>query len=242
MESYKETVLVKGASGEIGAQNVRKLMNYRYQFILHYNDNDQIIKELINELDDDQLLAVIQADLSNDKGIKQFIDATAFYVDHIVFAQGIPHYELLIDTESRTIDQLYHIHVKSTMLISQTFLPSMIHRKKGNIIVVSSIWGEVGASNEVVYSAMKGAQNAFVKALAKEVGISGIRVNAISPGLIDTKMNDKLSEEEIDMWKQQIPLKRIGTVDDVAKVVKFLCSQDSKYIHGQIIRVNGGTI
>ncbi len=238
----KRTILVVGASGEIGCAIVRKLKKNNNQFILHYNDNESVIKNLINELDDDQLLATIKADLSTEEGIEQLVQLNAFQVDTIIFAQGKAHYSLLADTDSQTIDQMYRIHVKAPMLITKAHLNRMIQNREGQIIFVTSIWGEIGASNESIYASMKGAQNIFVKSLAKEIGLSGVRVNAVSPGLIKTKMNGQLDENDLIKWQEQVPIKRLGTVQDVANVVNFLVSDDAKYVHGQILRVNGGTL
>ena len=116
----------------------------------------------------------------------------------------------------------------------------MIANKRGNIVVISSIWGLTGASCEVVYSMVKGGQNAFVKALAKELAPSGIRVNAVAPGAIDTDMLRRFSEEELQSIANDIPIGRIGKPDEVAKTVSFLVSDAASYITGQIISVNGG--
>ncbi|MGM8214535.1 elongation factor P 5-aminopentanone reductase [Bacillaceae bacterium W0354] len=242
MIEQRKTALIIGSSGEIGAEIVRTLRHEPYQFILHYNENETVVKQIINELDEDQLLAMIKADLSTEKGVHQLIQLTAFHVDLIIFAQGRAHYGLFTGVSESTIDELYHIHVKAPLLISKAFLPSMIKNQSGKIIIITSIWGEIGASNEVVYSTMKGAQIAFAKSLAKEVGTSNINVNAISPGLIQTKMNDVLDENDLLSWQNDVPLKRLGTVHDVAKTTKFLASSDANYIHGQIIRVNGGRL
>jgi 3-oxoacyl-[acyl-carrier protein] reductase len=118
----------------------------------------------------------------------------------------------------------------------------MLKQKRGSIINISSIWGNIGASCEVIYSATKGAVNSFTKALAKELGPSNIRVNAIAPGVIDTEMNAWLSEDERQSLIQEIPMMKFGTGEDVGKLAVFLASDSSKYITGQIITVDGGMI
>src|SRR5699024_2740788 len=138
------------------------------------------------------------------------------------------------------IDEMLTIHVKAPMMITKHLLPEMIRNKSGRIIFITSIWGEVGASNEVVYSALKGAQNTFVKALAKEVGASGITVNAVSPGYIDTKMNGHLLAEEKDSILAEIPVHRAGTSKEVAHTISFLMHEQAGYINGEIIGMNGG--
>ena len=118
----------------------------------------------------------------------------------------------------------------------------MIQYKRGSIINISSMWGEVGASCEVVYSASKAGLIGFTKALAKELGPSGISVNCISPGVIDTEMNSELSDDDMNELISDIPLKRIGTPEDVAKAVKFFISEKASYITGQVLGVSGGMI
>src|SRR5699024_1279096 len=131
------------------------------------------------------ILTEIQADLSRDSDIKTLLTELVFPVDHIVFASGNAYHGLLQETSETVMDDMISIHVKAPMIISKFLLPAMIKQKYGKIIFITSIWGDVGASNEVVYSTVKGAQNSFVKALAKEVGSSGISVNGVSPGFID---------------------------------------------------------
>ncbi|SEP59293.1 elongation factor P 5-aminopentanone reductase [Piscibacillus halophilus] len=237
----KQTVLIVGASGEIGQAVAREFASHPYQFILHYNQNKEAIDQLMNELGEDQVLMTIQADLSQ-PSVDQMMMSIPFQVDIIIFAQGEAHYGLLTETSSNTIDKLYNIHVKSTIEIVKLYLPRMIKMKNGKIIIVTSIWGEIGASHEVIYSTMKGAQTSFVKALAKEVGQSEIQVNAVSPGIIQTRMNQHLTDHELQEFLTDVPLGKMGTVQDVAKAVLFLCSPDASYIQGQVIRVNGGQL
>lgn len=118
----------------------------------------------------------------------------------------------------------------------------MISKGTGNIINISSIWGEVGASCEVIYSTTKGGINLFTKALAKEVASFGIRVNAIAPGVINTEMNSFLSDEEKEELIAEIPMNRFGEAEEIAKTALFLCNDECKYLTGQIIRVDGGII
>src|SRR5699024_2023515 len=132
------------------------------------------------------------------------------------------------------------IHVKAPMIISKFLLPAMIKQKYGKIVFITSIWGHVGASFEVVYSTVKGAQNSFVKSLAKEVGPSGISVNGVSPGFIDTKMNEHLRQEEKEAISSDIPMNRSRSTKDVAHTVRCLLDDASNYIQGEIIKVTGG--
>jgi 3-oxoacyl-[acyl-carrier protein] reductase len=125
-------------------------------------------------------------------------------------------------------------------MLTKELLPKLFSKGTGNIIVISSIWGQTGAACEVAYSAAKGAQIAFVKALSKEVALNGIRVNAIAPGAVETKMMDGFTEEEVERISFEVPMGRLGQTDEIAKCVAFLLSDDSSYITGQVLAVNGG--
>ena len=137
---------------------------------------------------------------------------------------------------------MWQTNVSSAIWCSKLALPAMISRKTGKIINISSIWGMVGASCEVAYSATKGALISFTKALAKEVGPSGIAVNCIAPGVIDTPMNSHLSPEDLDALREETPLGAIGSPEDVAALVRFLLSPGGDFITGQVISPNGGFV
>ncbi|MDC3416335.1 elongation factor P 5-aminopentanone reductase [Aquibacillus salsiterrae] len=228
--------LVVGASGDIGLAIVKKLAVEGHRIILHYNRDKQVFNELVAESID----SIVQGDLSTSQGIHQFLEHLDDSIENVVFASGISHVGLFQDTTEQIMDRMIHLHVKAPWMISKYLLPNMITNKKGNIILISSIWGTKGASCEVVYSSVKGAQNTFVKALAKEVGPSGIRVNAVSPGFIDTKMNQVFSAIEKRELIEEIPLLRSGQPVDVANLVAFLLSAESAYIHGEVIEITGG--
>ena len=136
--------------------------------------------------------------------------------------------------------RLYAVNLTAVVELTRALLPSMLSRHSGSIVAVSSMWGETGASCEVDYSVTKGAVLAFVRALAKEVGPSGIRVNAVSPGTILTDMTAPLGKETLDALAEETPLERLGTPEDVAQAVCFLASPRAAYITGQNLPVNGG--
>ncbi|TSJ67212.1 SDR family oxidoreductase [Allobacillus salarius] len=236
----KETVLVIGASSDLAQETIQSLASPSRQFILHYFENKEAIEKTMSLLDEDQVIMSVRANLSEQTEIQQLIESIPFQVHSILFAQGRSYHELLTESSSEKMDEQYTIHLKSMMLIAKAFLPQMIARKEGNIVVISSIWGELGASNESVYAAMKGAQLAWMKSIAKEVGPSGVRVNAVTPGLIDTKMNKVISEQDQEVWTNQVPLRRAGQPGDVANLIRFLFSNESNYIHGQVLRLSGG--
>lgn len=236
----RKNVLLIGASGDIGSAIATKLGEENYQLILHYHQNRGQIADIRKKLAPELILTEIQADLSVDGDVKNLLAGLVFPIDYIIFASGKAYTGLLQDTSEKTIDDMMSIHLKAPMLISKHLLPAMIKQKFGKIIFITSIWGEVGASNEVVYSTVKGAQNSFVKALAKEVGASGVSVNAVSPGFIDTKMNNHLSPEEKEMLVAEIPVQRAGQSQEIAELVYFLMKREANYIHGEIIGINGG--
>ena len=135
---------------------------------------------------------------------------------------------------------LYRVNLFGTVDMTRAILPTMLQQHTGNIINITSVWGQTGASCEVDYSVTKGGIIAFTKALAKEVALSGIRVNAVSPGVIDTEMNAHLSEEDRQELAEETPLQRIGKPEEVADAVLFLASERAAFITGQVLPVNGG--
>ncbi|MYL33210.1 SDR family oxidoreductase [Pontibacillus yanchengensis] len=231
--------LIVGASGSIGKAIAKQFSEKEYNLILHYQHNEQAIADLNEELPPQTILQSIQADLSTSNGIDEFCGKLPFHIDVVIFAGGKNLVKMYQDVESKEMDEMYHLHVKTPWVVTKHLLPSMISRKSGHIVLVSSIWGEVGASCEVIYSSVKGAQDSFVKSLAKEVAPSGIHVNGIRPGFIDTKMNSHIQGEDQDLIQEEIPLGRFGTPGEVAALVSFLTSSDASYIQGQLINVNG---
>ncbi|GGB30830.1 SDR family oxidoreductase [Virgibacillus dakarensis] len=235
-----KNVLIIGASGDIGIAIAKELADDGYQLMLHYHQNKQAIEKLHDRIKQEQVLLEIQADLTKQNEIAALLDELVFPVDAIIFTSGTARYGLFQEASTEEMDSMLTLHVKAPWLIIKQLLPPMIKRRSGSIIFITSIWGNVGASHEVMYSSVKGAQNSFVKALAKEVAPSGVSVNAVSPGFIDTKMNGHLTPSEIDAVLERIPMNRVGKPDEVAHVVGFLLDEKSNYIQGEIIEINGG--
>ncbi|SIS37443.1 elongation factor P 5-aminopentanone reductase [Salimicrobium flavidum] len=225
--------LVIGGSGDIGQAICRKLLDDGWTVGVHYHSSPPTL-----ELPSSSF--TIQGDLSNSEGIELFLEKLSPDWDGVVFAAGSAFRGLFQDSGEKEMDLLYNIHVKSMWRITSYIIPSMITKKCGSILVVTSIWGETGASTEVLYSSVKGAQRTFISALAKEVGPSGVRVNGVAPGMIDTKMNQDFSEEDLHTIEQEIPLHRQGKASEVADVCSFLLGERSSYITGEIINVSGG--
>ncbi|HLR54027.1 MAG TPA: SDR family oxidoreductase [Pseudogracilibacillus sp.] len=236
----KKNVLLLGASGDIGKAVAHTLAEQGHRLILHYYKNKVSIKELIHSLPEEAVLQTIQADLTDVEAVHCLCKEVAFSVHSIIYVSGMAQYGLFQTVLETEMDRMLMLHVKAPWYITQYFLPEMIQKQTGHLVFVTSIWGDSGASNEVIYSSVKGAQNSFVKALAKEVGPSGIRVNAVSPGFIDTKMNQHLQEAEMANIMDQIPLNRFGIAQDVAYMIDFLLDDKGSYIQGEVINISGG--
>jgi 3-oxoacyl-[acyl-carrier protein] reductase len=163
-------------------------------------------------------------------------------VELLINNAGIADYSLFCDITPERWRRVFSVNVDGLYYCCRLALPEMIREKRGNIINISSMWGQVGASCETVYSASKAAVIGLTKALAKEVGPSGIRVNCIAPGCIMTDMLDGFSNDDLNNLTSNTPLLRLGTVQDVAETVRFLASEKSAFITGQVIGVNGGFV
>jgi len=234
-----KTALVTGGTGGIGRAITEQLIEEGYTVYVHYNQNHSVFEEWSEKYREAPVIP-LQADLSNEQYVNQLVNEIVSPIDVLVVASGNASFGFIQDIPYDELQRLMMIHLTSPFVIIQRLLPKMIQRKKGSIIFISSIWGETGAALETAYSMVKGGQNALVKALAKEVAPSGIRVNAIAPGFIHTKMNNHLSPDELQAIEEEIPLGRGGEPEEIAKVVSFLAGEGSSYITGQILSVNGG--
>jgi 3-oxoacyl-[acyl-carrier protein] reductase len=235
-----EYVLITGASGGIGQAIACNLAEKGYHLYLHYNKNEQSIKDLIEKLQPyGGEYIPIHADLSVPNGYKK-VYSEVFSLDAIIHCGGNGHYGLLVDLQQSEAEELLNVHVLNPLMLTKELLPKLLSKGKGNIVVITSIWGQIGAACEVAYSTAKGAQIAFVKALSKELALNGIRVNAIAPGAIATPMMEGFSQEEVDQISYEIPMGRLGTPEEIAKSVAFLLSNESSYMTGQVLSLNGG--
>ncbi len=237
----KQTVLITGASRGIGAAVARKYAQEGYRLILTYREREDQIKELCATLKTEVL--PIRADVARVEEVEQMVaqGMRAFGgVDVLVNNAGIAEQKLFSDITPEDWDRMFDVNVKGMYLVTKAVLPSMIHEKRGSIVNLSSIWGLTGASCEVHYSASKAAVIGFTKALAKELGPSGISVNCVAPGVISTDMNAHLPAEILQELKEETPLGTLGTPEDVAEAVWFL--SQSRFITGQVLSPNGGMV
>ena len=242
----KKVFVVTGASRGIGAEIAFQAAVEGYFAVINYNNSEEAantLKKRITECGGDAIC--IKADISNEAEVKklsELVIESLGRVDVLVNNAGVSSFSLFTDITTDLWDKTFDINVKGNFLVTRAFLPAMIHEKRGKIINISSVWGMCGSSCEVHYSASKAAIIGMTKALAKELGPSGICVNCVAPGVIDTEMNKLLSEDDIKALADETPLCRIGTVSDVAKAVLFLASDDASFITGQIISPNGGFV
>ncbi|MDR3597794.1 elongation factor P 5-aminopentanone reductase [Clostridium sp.] len=241
-----KVAFVTGASRGIGRAIAIELAKEGASVLINYSTDANGAEETLEEVKKINGYGVmIKGDISKFNECRLIIEEALKVmgkIDILVNNAGISHIGLFMDVTEEEIEKVISTNLLGAMYLTKHVLNDMILRKRGNIINISSMWGEVGASCEVLYSSAKGGLNSFTKAIAKEVAPSNIRVNSIAPGVISTKMNSFLDEEEKKSLEEEIPLGRFGNPDEIGKLVVFLASEDSSYITGQIIRADGGYI
>ena len=242
----KKTVLITGAAKGIGRACAKLFAENDYQVAIHYHSSKERAKQLEEEIKQmGKSCALAYADISNPDQVRSMVQAVkAVYgpIDVLVNNAGIAQQKLLTDISDEEWKTMFAVNIDGVFYCCKAVLPDMISKKAGKIINISSIWGMVGASCEVHYSASKAAVIGFTKALAKEVGPSHITVNCVAPGVINTEMNNSLDAETIAALEEETPLGVIGCVDDIANTVYFLSSKQSDFITGQVISPNGGFV
>jgi 3-oxoacyl-[acyl-carrier protein] reductase len=234
----KKYALVTGASGGIGKAIAIQLIQQGYGVYLHYHKNKESVKKLTNQYQQDEI-HLVGADLSKPDGVTTLMNQVHHQIDDLILNSGNSYYGLITDMNETLVNEMVQLHSTSPFLLTKSLAPSMIKKKKGNIILITSVWGQVGASCEVLYSMLKGGQNTLVKGLAKELAPSNIRVNGVAPGAINTNMLGHLVQDERMELEMEIPMGRLGEPKEVADVVSFLLSEKASYINGHIISVNG---
>lgn len=250
-----KTILITGSSRGIGAQIARLFfLSGNYNVVINYNKSGARATMLQKELEEISStdksknygkVIAIGADVSKEEEVNRlFQEAESSFgkVDILVNNAAVSSYSLFQDLTFDAWHETMAVNLDSVFLCTKRALPNMIHDKYGRIINISSIWGICGSSCEVHYSASKAAIIGLTKALAKEVGPSGITVNCVAPGVIDTEMNKALSKEDLKELCDETPLGCIGKCDDIAKTVMFLAEDGGNFITGQVISPNGGIV
>jgi len=237
-----KVVLVTGASRGIGRCIAENLAKNGYIVIANYNKSKQQALKLQNDLKEEGFnIEIFKADVSKKEEVKnmiEYINNKFGSIDILINNAGISKLQMFCDVTDDDWEEMMNTNLKSAFYCTQMVLPGMINKKKGCIINISSIWGQVGASCETVYSISKAGLDAMTKSLAKELGPSNIRVNSIAPGVIDTDMNSKIDDEIKKQIKNETPLGKIGKPMDICKCAKWLI--EDEFTTGQIISVNGG--
>ena len=243
--TMNKTALVTGGAKGIGAAVCRSLANDGYRIALNYNNSFERAKKLKEELSGLTHIEIFKADVSDSSAVeKMFSEIENVFggVDLLVNNAGISQQALFTDITDEMWQKMIGVNLTGAFNCCRRALPYMISKKNGKIINITSMWGEVGASMEVHYSASKAGLIGLTKALAKEVGLSGITVNAVSPGVIETDMMSQFSEDDKKILADETPLGVLGNTEDIAAAVSFLASEKAHFVTGQVLSVNGGFI
>ena len=242
-----KNVLITGASGGIGQAIARAFARAGYGTALHYHTNGAAAHTLAASLRTEYGVPAMAlcADLRNSASVASMAETAQKefgFIGTLVNNAGIARQMLFTDITDGDWDDMIGIHLSGTFRCCRAFLPEMIRRREGTILNISSMWGQTGASCEVHYSAAKAGVIGLTKALAKEVGLSGITVNCIAPGAIRTAMLDSFTEEDLSALADETPVGRIGAPEDVASAAVFLAGDSARFITGQVLGVNGGFV
>lgn len=230
-----KTALIIGASGGIGSAVTRRLAKDGWDVIAHYNASETAANGLAAELH----ARTVRADVTEPSQVEAMFEKTG-PVGLLVYCAGVAQYELFTDTDEARWRYLQGVNLDGAYRCCRAAIPDMVRRKSGNIVLLSSVWGVYGASCEAAYSASKAALIGLTKALAKELGPSGVRVNSVAPGVIETPMLNQFSHADKAALAEDTPLGRLGQPEDVAELIAFLASEKASFITGQTIGCDGG--
>lgn len=241
-----KTVIITGASKGIGAATAILFARKGYNVVIGYNESYQSANLLTRSLvSQGYPVMSFKANVTNKLETELLIKETQYKfgsVDVLINNAGVSVTGLITDTDEFDSDRVFDVNLKGVYNCCRAVTPTMVNQKSGKIINISSMWGQVGASCEVAYSASKAGVIGLTKALAKELAPSGITVNCIAPGLIETAMNSNISVEDLNAFVEEIPLGRMGNADEIASSALFLASDEADYITGQVLGVNGGYV
>lgn len=234
-------VLITGGSRGIGAAAARRFAAGGDRVVINYCCSREQAEALAAETGG----WAVQADVSDPEQVRKMVDNVLdkfCQLDILICNAGIAQQKLFGDLTDEDWRRMFAVNVDGMFYTIRAALPHFIHRKEGRILTVSSMWGQVGGSCEVAYSAAKAAVIGMTKALAKELGPSGITVNCVSPGVINTEMNANLGPEDLAVLAEETPLGTIGEPEDVAEALWYLASPGAKFVTGQVLAPNGGLI
>ena len=242
----KKVVVVTGASRGIGKEIALKYAENGYNVAINYVSDKTNVEELEKEFKEKGAEAlIVKADVSKSEQVQEFIKAVIEKygkIDVLVNNAGITRDMLLMRMKEEDFDKVIEINLKGTFLVTKEVVPYMMKKRDGKIISLSSVVGVTGNAGQCNYSASKAGIIGFTKSIAKELASRNIRANAVAPGFIDTDMTNVLSDEVKENINKQIPMRRMGTAREVANVVYFLGSEESSYITGQVINIDGGMV
>lgn len=234
-----KTALITGGSRGIGAACVEEFCEAGYAVCFFYRRDEESAKRVAEKTG----AYPVRCDVSDPEAVSRGVKEAKqhlMHIDVLVNNAGIAKQQLFTDVTDQDWQEMVGVNLSGCFYVTRATLPEMISRKSGSIVNVSSIWGQEGASCEVAYSAVKAGVIGLTKALAKEAGMSGVRVNCVAPGVIETDMLSGFTREDLQALAEDTPLCRLGTPQDVAKAVLFLAGDDASFITGQTLGVNGG--
>ena len=238
--------LITGASRGIGAAAARLLAARGYAVAINYCRSGDRALALAEELSRAGHTALpVRADVSDPDQVQAMVDTVLdkfCQLDTLVCNAGISHFGLLSDLTEAEWRHIFGVNVDGVFHCCRAVIPHMVRRKAGRIVTVSSMWGQTGASCEAAYSASKAAVIGLTRALARELGPSGIAVNCVAPGVIETEMNAALSPETLAALAEETPLGRLGTAEEAARAIAYLATEEAGFITGQVLGVNGGFV
>lgn len=241
----KHTVLVTGSSRGIGAATARAFALEGCRVAIHYNKSESSARALFSELAEQGCeVALVRGDLSDEAQAVSIVKkarASLGFIDVLVNNAGVAlPTQLITQTTDAEWARVFGVNVDGMFYVTRAVLPEMISNRRGSIVNISSMWGVSGGSCETAYSASKAAVIGLTKSLAKEVAPSGVRVNCVAPGFVPTEMNAALSAETVEAIREETPLMRTGSPEDIANAVLFLAGDGASFITGQTLSVDGG--
>lgn len=238
------TALITGGAKGIGAAVAHRLAEMNFNVVIAYRNSGERAAALADKLSRTVRALAVPCDVSDRKAVDDlymYCRKNVGIIDTVINNAGLALYKLFQDTTDEEYEQIMNTNCRGSFYVTRAFLPDMLSAGFGRIVNVASMWGVTGAAMETVYSMSKAALIGMTKALAKEVGPSGVTVNAVAPGVVATDMLADFTSDDLHALAERTPLQRIGSPDDVAQAVAYLIAQDS-FVTGQVLHINGGYV